>query len=322
MSNGYQMHAATVTAIEQLTPLIKRFTFRPNAGEVFPGFTGGSHIIVKMQDEGTNYSNAYSLMSHPHVLRHYQVSVRLEAEGKGGSRYMHERLRVGDQLELSAPKNLFELAPTGQKHVLIAGGIGITPFIPQLVELQARGVDYELHYAFRAPEHGALWADLQASEHADRCHCYVDSEGQRLDLDALLSAQPKGTHIYVCGPKLLIDAVIDSANRHRFRDEYIHWEQFAAEVPTDAVGFTVVLAKSGVEVAVGADQTILQAIESLAVDVECLCREGVCGTCETRILEGEAEHYDQYLSDAEKIAQQSIMLCVSRAKGQRLVLDL
>ncbi len=122
--------------------------------------------------------------------------------------------------------------------------------------------------------------------------------------------------------EMLDDAVIDSANRHRFRDEYIHWEQFATEVPTDAASFTVVLAQSGLEVVVGADQTILQAIESLAVEVECLCREGVCGTCETRILEGEAEHYDQYLSDEEKAAQQSMMLCVSRAKGQRLVLDL
>ncbi|MBP6117165.1 MAG: oxidoreductase [Neisseriaceae bacterium] len=322
MNKGYQMHAVSVTAIEQLTPLIKRFTFAPCSGEAFPAFTGGSHVIVKMQDGEECYSNAYSLMSDPKALDQYQISVRLDAEGKGGSKYMHEQVQVGTLLELSAPNNLFELAPAGQKHVLIAGGIGITPFMPQLAELQARGAEYELHYAFRAPEHGALWPELQASAHADRCHCYIDSEGRRLDVDGLLSAQPKGTHVYVCGPKPLIDAVIDSANRHRFRDEYIHWEQFATEVPTDAASFTVVLAQSGLEVVVGADQTILQAIESLAVEVECLCREGVCGTCETRILEGEAEHYDQYLSDEEKAAQQSMMLCVSRAKGQRLVLDL
>lgn len=321
MSNDYQMHAVTVKQIEQITPLIKTFTFALKNGQNFPAFTGGSHVLVQMKDGETCYSNAYSLMSDPNDLSHYKISVRLEEMGRGGSKYLHEKTTVGDQLTLSSPNNLFALAPTGQKHVLIAGGIGITPFIPQLSELHERGAEYELHYAFRAPEHGALWPQLQESIHASRCYSYIDSEGKRLDLEALISSQPKETHIYVCGPKPLIDAVIDCCNRNRFRDSYIHFEQFATEIPADGEAFTVVLAKSGVEVQVKADQTILQAIESL-VEVDCLCREGVCGTCETNILEGEAVHYDQYLSDDEKKSQKSIMLCVSRAKGERLVLDL
>ena len=234
---------------------------------------------------------------------------------------MHEQCNEGCEILISEPKNLFPLAENGAKHILIAGGIGITPFVPQMDELAARGADYELHYAYRSLEHAALLQELK-QKHAEHIFSYVDSDGKCLDLDQLISAQPKGTHVYVCGPKPMIDAVIDRCNFHRYRDEYIHWEQFASTVPEDGEAFTVVLAKSNQQVEVQGNQTILQAIEALNIDVECLCREGVCGTCETAILEGEAEHFDQYLSDDEKASQQSMMICVSRAKGKRLVLDL
>lgn len=319
MTESYQMFPTVVSAVEQLTPLIKRFTFKRKDGLNFPEFTGGSHIIVKMNDK---LSNAYSLMSNNKDLSTYQVCVRKDAEGKGGSIFMHDQCLENYELEVSSPNNLFELSPTGQKHILIAGGIGITPFIPQMDELADRGVDYELHYAFRSPEHAALLNELKQSRHADQVFTYIDSEGKNLDLNLLLANQPKGTHVYVCGPKPMIDAVIDTCNRNRYRDENIHWEQFASTQPENGEAFTVVLAKSGQSVEVKADQTILQAIELLNIDVECLCREGVCGTCETAILQGEAEHYDQYLSDAEKAAQQSIMICVSRAKGKEITLDL
>lgn len=319
MTESYQMFPAVVTTVEQLTPLIKRFTFKRQDGQDFPLFTGGSHIIVKMNDK---LSNAYSLMSNPKDLSTYQVCVRKDTEGKGGSIFMHDQCPKNFQLEISSPKNLFELSPHGEKHILIAGGIGITPFIPQMDELRERGVNYELHYAFRAPEHAALLDELKQSQHGDKVFSYIDSEGSKLDLDALIAGQPKGTHVYVCGPKPMIDAVIDTCNKNRYRDENIHWEQFSSTVPENGEAFTVVLVKSNQRIEVMADQTILQAIESLNIDVECLCREGVCGTCETAILQGEAEHYDQYLSDDEKASQQSMMICVSRAKGKEITLDL
>lgn len=319
MSDNYQMFPAVVSNVEQLTPLIKRFTFKRQDGLDFPAFSGGSHVIVKMNDQ---LSNAYSLMSQQNDLSCYQVCVRKDEQGKGGSVFMHEQCVTGFELEISSPKNLFELSARGDKHILIAGGIGITPFIPQMEELAARGVDYELHYAFRSPEHAALWDELKSGPHADRVFSYVDSEDRKLNLDTLIGQQPMGTHAYVCGPKPMIDAVIDTCNRHRFRDENIHWEQFASSALEGAEAFTVVLAQSGHRIEVMADQTILQAIESLNIDVECLCREGVCGTCETAILVGEALHNDQYLSDEEKEAQESIMICVSRAKGKEIVLDL
>lgn len=318
MAAHYEMFPAVVSCVEQLTPLIKRFTFKRQDGQNFPQFNGGSHIIVKMNEQ---LSNAYSLMSCAQDLSTYQVCVRKDIEGKGGSVYMHDQCLEGCEILISEPKNLFPLAETGVKHVLIAGGIGITPFVPQMDELAARGVEYELHYAYRAPEHAALLDQIE-HKHAGHVFSYIDSQGQSLNLDQLIASQPKGTHVYVCGPKPMIDAVIDRCNYHRYRDEYIHWEQFASTVPEEGEAFTVVLAKSNQEVDVPGDKTILQAIEALNIDVECLCREGVCGTCETIILEGEAEHFDQYLSDDEKAAQKSMMICVSRAKGKKLVLDL
>ena len=296
MASHYEMFASVVTRVEQLTPLIKRFTFKRQDGQNFPQFNGGSHIIVKMNDQ---LSNAYSLMSCAQDLSTYQVCVRKDIEGKGGSVFMHDQCNEGCEILISEPKNLFPLAADGEKHILIAGGIGITPFVPQMDELAARGADYELHYAYRSSEHAALLEELK-QKHAEHIFSYIDSDGKCLDLNQLIGSQPKGTHVYVCGPKPMIDAVIDRCNYHRYRDEYIHWEQFASTVPEEGEAFTVVLAKSNQQVEVQANQTILQAIELLNIDVECLCREGVCGTCETMILEGEAEHFDQYLSDDEK----------------------
>ncbi|MDT4851750.1 Carnitine monooxygenase reductase subunit [compost metagenome] len=323
MNNLQQMIAVRVAAVEQRTPQIKRFTLEACDGRPLPGFTGGSHVLVQMTQGERRFTNAYSLMSSPEDTRHYQIGVRREENSKGGSAFLHEQVAVGSELRISLPSNLFALAPEAGHHVLVAGGIGITPFLSQLHDLRRLGASYELHYAFRAPEHGAFREELAAGEHGPHCRFYVDSEGSRLDLDALLEGMAPEAHVYVCGPRPLIDALIERARAKGIDDARVHWEQFAA---TPAVGgaFTLVLAQSGRELQVEEGTSILQAIErNNAAQVECLCREGVCGTCETRILEGQAQHFDQYLTDEEKAAQQSLMICVSRAAaGSRLVLDL
>lgn len=323
MANPYEMFNVRVTAVEQATPLIKRFTLARDDGAAMPAFTGGSHIIVQMQGaDGSQFSNAYSLMSDPRDTRSYQIGVRLEEQSKGGSAFMHQQVEVGSTLTISSPNNLFALDPTAGRHVLIAGGIGITPFLAQLHELEGGDTDYELHYAFRSPEHSAFQDDLSSGPHAGRTRFYIDSLGRKLDLAALCAGLTDDAHLYVCGPKPLIDAVIATAAKAGIAEQRVHWEQFAA-TPATGAAFTVVLARSGQELLVEEGMTILQAIQkSKAANVECLCREGVCGTCETRIIDGEAEHFDQYLSDEEKAAQQSLMVCVSRAKSARLVLDL
>ena len=318
MTESYQMYPSIVTAVEQLTPSVKRFTFKRVDGEHYPEFSAGSHIFLKMNDK---LSNAYSLVSSAKDLSQYQVCVQEERDGKGGSLFMHKYGVGGFELEISSPNNMFELSPLGEKHVLIAGGIGITPFMTHMEALALRGVDYELHYAFREPERATLLDELH-KDHANRVQTYMRSEGRPLDVEQLIASQPLGTHVYVCGPKSMITATIDACNKHRFRDEWIHWEQFSADTAENGQAFTVVLAKSNHRVEVKADQTILQAIESLNIDVECMCREGACGTCETTILAGEAEHLDHYLDDDEKMEQKTMMICVSRAKSPELVLDL
>ncbi len=325
MHKGYQMYPVKVTNIEVLTPLIKRFTFTLSHGGNFPSFTGGSHIIVQMEGKGQVYNNAYSLTSSPSTLEHYQVCVRMDEQGKGGSKYLHQQITIGSRLVISEPKNLFALPPlsSSSRHVLIAGGIGITPFIQQLEELAAQHSEYALHYAFRSPEQGVFWQELQHSKHADHCQFYIDSEGSRLDLSALIFSLSNETHLHLCGPATLIEAALSCAMTKGLPASQIHVEQFTALSSTqDQKPFTVVLAKTGIEIHVAADQTLLQALESTHVDIDCLCREGVCGTCETAVLEGEIEHLDQYLSADEKAAQKSMMVCVSRAKHDRLVLDL
>ena len=323
MANKYEFLPVTVVGVEQATPLIKRFTLAREDGEPLPAFTGGSHILVQMQGEdGRQYSNAYSLMSDPFDTRHYQIGVRLEEQSKGGSAFMHQQVQVGSRLMISHPNNLFALDAAAQRHVLIAGGIGITPFLSQLYELQAQGAAYELPYAFRAPEHGAFQDTLRQEAFAAHTRFYIDSAGTSLDLNALLGGLQDGAHAYVCGPRPLIDAVIASAQALGIAPERVHWEQFSSAAP-EGGAFTVTLAKSGRQLVVEEGMSILQAIENAqAATVECLCREGVCGTCETFILEGEADHRDQYYSEEEKAAQKSLLICVSRAKGSALVLDL
>ncbi|MGB4075134.1 PDR/VanB family oxidoreductase [Pseudomonas sp.] len=323
MASKYEMIKVRVSAVEQLTPLIKRFSLVRADGQALPDFTGGSHIIVQMQGAGgQQFSNAYSLLSDPADTRSYQIGVRLEEQSKGGSAFMHQQVAVGSELSISTPNNLFALDPAAGRHVLIAGGIGITPFLAQLHELRAQGGRYELHYAFRSPEHGAFQDELSEGPHAEHVRFYIDSLGRKLDLQQLIGGLADDAHLYVCGPKPLIDAVIAQAKQQGVADSRVHWEQFAT-APAAGAAFTLVLARSGRELQVEEGISILQAIEKTnAAQVECLCREGVCGTCETHILDGEVEHCDQYLSAEEKAAQQTLMICVSRARGARLVLDL
>ena len=320
-SMGHPTLTLRVARIERVTPLIKRFTLSAPDGGALPPFTGGSHIIVQMRDGTRQVNNAYSLMNSPRAPGCYQIGVRRQEPSKGGSAFLHDKVAEGDTLTVTPPNNLFPLDASANHHVLIAGGIGITPFLSQLHELADQGGSYELHYAFRSATHGAFCDELAAAC-GDRVRFYIDDQGPTLDVPALLRAMAPGSHAYVCGPATLIDAVRSAAQDVGLPPSRLHVEQFAAAAPTGDA-YTVVLAKSGKTVHVASGESILNAIErDSAVPVPCLCREGVCGTCETRILEGEATHFDQYLSAQEKEAQKTLLICVSRAKGHTLVLDL
>ncbi|MEX6503793.1 PDR/VanB family oxidoreductase [Pseudomonas zhanjiangensis] len=311
-----------VTVVECITASIKRFTLATLDGRALPTFAGGSHVLVQMQQGIQRFTNAYSLVSAPDDTRHYQIAVQREEPSRGGSAFMHEQVRVGSTLLISAPNNLFALDRRADHHLLIAGGIGITPFLSHLPELAAAKASYALHYAARGEEQAGFYAELQDGPHAAHCHFYLASTGQRLSLQQLMGAQPSGTHVYVCGPRRLIDGVLAAARVLELDSHRVHYERFA-QAPASGGEFTLELRRSGHRLQVPEGVSILQAIERANLtQVDCLCREGVCGTCETPILEGEAEHHDQYLSAEEKAAQRSMLICVSRARGSRLVLDL
>ncbi len=310
-----------VANIMQVTPLIKHFTFVKEDGSEFPAFSGGSHVVVSLNIGGRVHRNPYSLMGSPGDTSAYHISVRKQEHSRGGSVFMHENVTVGMPLKITYPVNLFSLAKKGRKHILIAGGIGITPFMSQIADLERMGADFELHYAFRSPEHGAFANQLEQSC-GKKFHCYTDSNGERLNLSELLSKQPLGTHVYVCGPNSMVVAVLETARNLGWPERHIHSEQFLA--PPIGEPFKIQLAKSNIEIQVPAEMSMLEAIEAAGVEADFLCRGGVCGRCELDVLEtdGALMHNDHFLTDAEKASCKKIMPCVSRAKCERLVLDI
>ncbi len=315
-----------VTAIDQVTPLIKHFTLSP-IGAALPAFSGGAHIIVVLQGPDRTHRNPYSLLSSPRRLDSYEIGVRRMEQSRGGSHTLHDLIRVGSRLQITPPVNLFGLEKIARKHLLIAGGIGITPFLAQLEDLaqfedsNGRPVPYELHYAVRSPQHAAF-LDRLRERAGDRLTLYCDSDGQAIDFDALLSSQPLGTHVYACGPAGMIDRVLGRAKALGWPDSHVHWERFAA--PPVGEAFEVFLARSRISVQVREDRSLLESIEAAGVEVPYLCRGGVCGYCRTRVIEldGELLHHDHFLSDVDKARAASIMPCVSRARCRSLVLDL
>ncbi|MCW3480918.1 PDR/VanB family oxidoreductase [Neisseriaceae bacterium JH1-16] len=311
-----------VASIEQLAIGIKRFTLQPASGAALPAFESGSHISVHMDSPDGRISNAYSLTGNLDDTSRYQISVRLEEASRGGSRFLHERVEAGDELEISPPGNLFGLASAAGKHLLIAGGIGITPFMTHIQTLATQAAGFELHYCFRNRQSAAYLDSLPLLLSDSQLTLHESDYGGRLDLAALFKEQPEQTHVYVCGPASLNEAVIATARAAGWSDERIHYEQFRNEVDTAGGAFEVMLAKSKLTLQVAAGETLLRAIEKAGVKVDCMCREGICGSCETAIVEGQADHRDSYLSDSEKAAQKTMLLCVSRAQGNKLVLDL
>lgn len=307
-----------VCKIEQLCSSIKMFEFQAQKEQLVP-FKAGSHIRVHL--DGINEYRAYSLISDPNNTDHYQIAVLHDENSKGGSSYMHTQLSEGDIIEISPAENFFPLIhDASTNHILIAGGIGITPFLSYIYELEKNNLPFELHYSFRDGDNAAFIEHLKGRL-GDKLHLYDNSQDQKLAVESLIKQQPASSHVYVCGPQSLIDAVIDHGTAHLGADN-VHFENFT-ETGSSGNSFEVVFQRSGFSLNIDENSSILQAIElDKRIQVECLCRNGVCGTCETTILEGEADHRDLYLDDDERASQETMMICVSRAKGKKIVLDL
>ena len=271
--------AVEVAAIEQATPLIKAFTLRRPSGDDMPPFSGGSHVIVVMKGQNRTFRNPYSLLGSPRNLSCYKIAVRCDDRGRGGSLFMHQQVKVGTRLELAHPVNLFPLAKLGRQHILIAGGVGITPMMAMVDDLGSMQTPWELHYGFRGTEHDYFGRALQ-SVHGGRVHLYDGSHGLRLNFTEILAKRPLGTHVYTCGPGSMIDGVEQAALFAGWARSHIHHERFAA--PAAGEPFDAFLVRSNVRIHVPAGQSLLEAIEAAGVDAPYLCRGGACGQCANR----------------------------------------
>ncbi|MEK8028383.1 PDR/VanB family oxidoreductase [Pseudaquabacterium rugosum] len=294
-------------------------------GAPLPAWSAGAHIDLHL---GPDLVRAYSLCGDPTRTGAYRLGVLKDAASRGGSQAVHARLLPGTALRISAPRNHFPLAEEATHHVLIGGGIGITPMIAMAWALHAAGRPFALHYAVRGTAQAAFLAELATAPWADRVRVHADDgpAAQKLDALAVLRAAPAGRHVYVCGPAGFMDAVLAQAREAGLAPAELHREYFQAPAqPVPAGGdraFELVARRSGKTVTVAADETPLAALARIGIRVPVSCQEGVCGTCACEVIDGTPEHRDAFLTDEERAANDQILVCCSRSAGPRLVLDL
>ncbi len=289
-------------------------------GAPLPAFSAGSHIDVHLPG---GLVRQYSLCNDDQETHRYRIAVLRDAASRGGSAAMHEKVQAGDTLTISAPRNHFPLVPS-PFTLLLAGGIGITPLLCMAQRLAATGRDFRLHYCTRSLSRTAFKDSVAAFGERARLHLDDGDAARKLDLPAALTAAPAGTHLYVCGPAGFIDFVVSTAKAAGWPADRIHLEYFGA-APQDNAGdqaFQVRIASTGQTYTVPADKTVVTALQEQGVEVLVSCEQGVCGTCLTRVLEGECEHRDMYLTDEEKARHDQFLPCCSRARSPLLVLHL
>lgn len=292
-------------------------------GTPLPAFTAGSHIDVHLPG---GLTRPYSLCNDPAQTQRYRIGVLHDPASRGGSRALHAAVHEGDVLEISPPKNHFSLAPAARRSLLLAGGIGITPLLAMARTLSAQGAPFAMHYCTRTEARMAFRGEIAGAAFARDVHLHFDdgSSAQKLSLSDLLEEPQPGIPLYVCGPSGFMDAVLQTARASGWPEDQLHCEFFSANVgPSSSdASFEVKLARSGRVVRIAADQTVAKALALAGVDIPLSCEQGVCGTCLTRVLEGEPDHKDMYLTPEEQAANEQFTPCCSRSKSALLVLDL
>ncbi|MBK9078695.1 MAG: ferredoxin reductase [Hyphomicrobium sp.] len=296
-----------VAQVQQVAREIKRFELVSLDETPLPAFSAGAHVTVTMRDRDHVWRNPYSLMGSPLDAKRYEISVLRVPQSRGGSAYMHRNVGIGSVLEISAPVNQFPLSNVGRKHIMIAGGIGITPFLAMLAQIKQDKRNFELHYAVRSVFDGAYFDVLRAAD-LPNVHLYRSDRGERIALPGILASQPLGTHLYVCGPQKMMDWALQTARREGWPDESVHCERFSAQ-PSGKTA-NVKLARSGKAIYVGEHQSILGTFSSDGVDAPSLCGDG------------QLLHNDHTLSVNEKLTGERATTCATRLDGGSLTLDL
>ena len=318
------MNAIDVRVVRKVQEALDIASFELAAvdGAPLPPFAAGAHIDVHLHD---GLVRQYSLCNDPRETHRYLIGVLRDPHSRGGSAAMHETVREGDVLRISAPKNHFPLVPA-RRSLLFAGGIGVTPILCMAERLAHAGADFAMHYCTREPARTAFRGRILASPFAGRVHFHTDTGApeQKLDLLGLLIAPQPETHLYVCGPGGFIDHVVNSAKKLGWSGAQIHLEYFAAKTQDRSfdAAFDVKIASSGRTFSVPADRTVVAVLAEHGVEVPTSCGEGVCGTCITRVLDGAPAHRDAYFTEEEKARNDQFTPCCSRSLSPCLVLDL
>lgn len=290
-------------------------------GDLAP-FTAGSHIDLHLPN---GMIRSYSLVNDPSERHCYVIAVNKDAASRGGSVYVHDMLRAGDIIAVSHPRNNFGLEENAAHSVLIAGGIGITPLLSMIRRLDALGRSWELFYAARTHLSAAFLDELNSLRSQSRANLHVNFDhepsGRMFDLPEIVAKARADAHLYCCGPVPMLEA-FEAATRGR-PAETVHVEYFkAGEKPASEGGFDVRLARSNRTIKVEAGKTILNALLDAGIAANYACTEGVCGTCETRVIDGIPDHRDLFLGKDEQATNKTMMICCSGSKSGTLVLDM
>jgi ferredoxin-NADP reductase len=312
--------STTVRSVREVGKDVRTYEFVQPEDWDLPCFTPGAHIDVHIPG---GFVRSYSLMGDPGIRNSYKVAVSCKADGLGGSAAMHDRVRVGDWISVSLPKNYFPLAKDAKKHVFIAGGIGVTPFLSMIPVVERSGARFELHMCSRSEEDTPFLDELRriGSEKVKFYHSQRPSNA-RLNVVSLLSRLDDDEHVYCCGPERLMEAVRTAALSCRSLDR-VHFERFDkpnSGVDHDRPPYMVNLARQGRKINVNSGETMLAALDRQKAGVDFGCEGGSCGKCRIRYLDGQIDHRDFVLSDVER--KSFLMPCVSSAISETVTVDL
>lgn len=306
-----------VTDIVRVTDSVVRIELRALSGPL-PRFTAGAHIDMHLP---SGVSRSYSILSSQDEPDRYLLGIAREDGGRGGSRFIHASLTVGDRLSISQPRNLFSLAEDAAVSVLIGGGIGVTPLLSMIARLEGLGRNWTLHYCARSREVAPFLDFLD--RYGDHVHLRMDDESSGLlDIAALMRASPDA-HFYCCGPVPMLAAFEQASRETHLPDAQKHLEYFKPQGdPEQLGGFVVELARSRQEFVVSPGTTILDALREAGITTTSSCEAGICGECQVGVLSGVPDHQDMVLTDAERASNTMMMICCSGSKSDRLVLDI
>ncbi|WP_180028002.1 PDR/VanB family oxidoreductase [Acinetobacter sp. YH16032] len=309
----------TIQKIYRHNEHILSFELVNTHGELLPAFQAGAHIDVHL---GNQLIRQYSLANCSSEQHRYVIGVLNDPLSRGGSKFIHEQLREGQQLKISEPRNLFALVPETEYAYLCAGGIGITPILAMAKELKRNNQSFQLLYFVKTRASIAFQQDLEAL--GDSVHIHIDDEPEtHILLNTVFASPHIDHHIYVCGPDGFMNYVIHTADTLSWPSHQVHKEHFSAQaIDTSQDGsFEIEILKTGQRIHVAADQSAAQALEHAGICIPLSCEQGICGTCLVNVVEGEIDHRDMYLTEEEQAANDQFTPCCSRAKSQRIIID-